>query len=402
MLPRIFGFELLMAPYAIAHLKLGLYLEETEYEFNSGKRLGVFLTNTLEEAIQKTESLFEEFIAEESNQAAAIKRSEPVVVVIGNPPYSANSANAGKWIVDQVRDNYYPRDEIKEHNPKLLLDDYVKFVRFSQWKISLTGCGILSFITNHGYLDNPTFRRMRLNLIQTFDKAYTIDLHGNAKRREKAPDGSKDENVFDIQQGVAISFFAKDKKQTSSELIVHHADLWGDRETKYNWLLENQIVDTAWKKIEPSLSPFCLFTQQDTELLPEYEQGWKISDAMPVNSTGIKTHRDHFAFEFDLSTLRQRIEDFRNVSISNEEIANNHKLVDTRDWKLAQRRQSLSANNKWEEFFDKCLYRPFDRRDYYHHKDIVELPKNEVMLHMISEKKFGVDVYEASGCSRRL
>ncbi len=209
LLPRIFGFELLMAPYAICHLKLGLFLEETGYTFNSGKRLGVYLTNTLDEALQKSESLFKEFIAEESDQAAEIKRYKPVMVVVGNPPYSVNSANKSEWITRLIREAYYPKDEMKEQNPKMLLDDYVKFIRFGQWRIDQTKQGVLAFITNHGYLDNPTFRRMRRSLEKSFDQMYVTDLHGNTKKKEAAPDGSKDENVFDIQQGVSICFLLK-------------------------------------------------------------------------------------------------------------------------------------------------------------------------------------------------
>jgi len=211
LLPRIFGFELLMAPYAIAHLKLGLFLEETGYQFDSGKRLGVYLTNTLDEAAQKSESLFEEFIAEESDQAAEIKRYKPVMVVVGNPPYSVNSANKSEWITKLVKDAYYPKDDMKEQNPKMLLDDYVKFIRFGQWRINETQQGILAFITNHGYLDNPTFRGMRLSLEQTFNRIYVMDLHGSTKKKEVSPAGGKDKNVFDIQQGVSITFMLKQK-----------------------------------------------------------------------------------------------------------------------------------------------------------------------------------------------
>lgn len=210
LLPRIFGFELMMAPYAIAHLKLGLFLEETGYTFDSGKRLGVYLTNTLDEALQKSESLFEEFIAEESDQAAAIKRDKPIMLVVGNPPYSGHSANKNPWIEQLVKD-YYKVDgqPLGEKNPKWLQDDYVKFIRFGQWRIDRTKQGILAFITNHGYLDNPTFRGMRRSLEQSFDHIYVMDLHGNTKKKEVAPDGSKDENVFDIQQGVSICFLLK-------------------------------------------------------------------------------------------------------------------------------------------------------------------------------------------------
>lgn len=210
LLPRIFGFELLMAPYAIAHLKLGLFLEETGYQFDSGKRLGVYLTNTLDDPKQQSEFLFGGFIADEANAAVGIKQDEPVMVVVGNPPYSGHSENKGEWIQHLVRD-YYQVDgaPLGEKNPKWLQDDYVKFIRFSQWRIAKTGSGILAFITNHGYLDNPTFRGMRRSIEQTFDEIYVMDLHGNSKKKETAPDGSKDQNVFDIQQGVAIGMMVK-------------------------------------------------------------------------------------------------------------------------------------------------------------------------------------------------
>lgn len=210
LLPRIFGFELLMAPYAIAHLKLGLFLEETGYKFDSGKRLGVYLTNTLDDPKAQSSFLFSGFISDEANAAIGIKQDEPVMVVVGNPPYSGHSENKGDWIQQLVRD-YYQVDgaPLGEKNPKWLQDDYVKFMRFSQWRIATTGSGILAFITNHGYLDNPTFRGMRRSLEQTFDEIYVMDLHGNTKKKETAPDGSKDQNVFDIQQGVAIGMMVK-------------------------------------------------------------------------------------------------------------------------------------------------------------------------------------------------
>jgi predicted helicase len=211
LLPRIFGFELLMAPYAIAHLKLGLFLEDTGYEFSGSKRLEVYLTNALDQSLDHQPELgFEEFIAAEGTAALAVKQTE-VMVVIGNPPYSGHSANNRiPWISEKIRD-YYLLDGIplNERNTKWLQDDYVKFIRFGQWRINETKQGILSFISNHGYLDNPTFRGMRQNLDKTFDEIYVLDLHGNIKKREVSKDGSKDENVFDIQQGTSICFLLK-------------------------------------------------------------------------------------------------------------------------------------------------------------------------------------------------
>jgi type I restriction-modification system DNA methylase subunit len=210
LLNRLFGFELLMAPYAIAHLKLGLQLQELGYQFTNKQRLGIYLTNTLDEAMKKSEILFGQFIAQEANEASEIKRDAPVMVVLGNPPYSGHSANKSEWIAGLIKDYYYVDGKpLNEKNPKWLQDDYVKFIRFGQWRIDQTGSGILAFITNHGYLDNPTFRGMRQSLETTFDKIYLLDLHGNSKKKEVAPDGSPDKNVFDIQQGVAVAIMVK-------------------------------------------------------------------------------------------------------------------------------------------------------------------------------------------------
>jgi len=207
---RLYGFELLMAPYAIAHLKLGLQLQNYGYQFQDKQRLGIYLTNTLDEALKKSEILFGQYVAQEANEAAAIKRDFPVMIVIGNPPYSGHSANNSKWISELIKEYYYVDGvPLGERNPKYLQDDYVKFIRFGQWRIDRTGSGILAFITNHGYLDNPTFRGMRQSLEKTFDEIYIIDLHGNSKKKEVTPNGLPDKNVFDIQQGVAVCFMIK-------------------------------------------------------------------------------------------------------------------------------------------------------------------------------------------------
>lgn len=208
----------MVAPYSICHLKLGLFLEETGYQFNSGKRLGVYLINTLEDIELREEKAqftldipqMKELIAEEAKSGSKIKKQEPIMVVIGNPPYSYDSSNNGEWISDLVRDYYKVNgQDLGERNPKGLQDDYVKFIRFAQWRIDKSGQGILAFINNHGFLDNPTFRGMRQPLINSFDSIYLYDLHGNSKKKETALDGSKDENVFDIQQGVSINIMVK-------------------------------------------------------------------------------------------------------------------------------------------------------------------------------------------------
>ena len=390
LLGRVFGFELLIAPYVVAHLKLGLLLKELDASLvGRDERLHVYLTNTLEEGVTRAEHLagLGSYIAEESSDAAQVKKRADIMVVLGNPPYSANSVNTGKWISDLVRESYYPRDEIREQNPKLLLDDYVKFIRFGEWRISQTGHGILAFITNHGYLDNPTFRGMRQHLMKTFDEIYVLNLHGNSKKKEKAPDGGKDENVFDIQQGVAIILAVKNPARSEPSIhncaTVYHADLWGLRESKYATLLSCNLSDIAWNELHPE-KVFYLFVPQNTNLFSEYEEGWKVTDIFPVGSTGIKTHRDHFVIDFEISPLAKRISDFRDLRISDDKIQKKYELPDTRDWKLHLRRLAFSKTKDWERMLVKCLYRPFDFRNIYYHTDLIELARPKVMLNMLA------------------
>jgi predicted helicase len=381
-------------------MKLGLQLQELGYDFSADERLGIYLTNTLQEAFQiPPADGFLNRIRDEAAAAKDVKQEMPVMVILGNPPYSYQSMNTDPWIVNLVKD-YYQLDgkPLGERNPKGLLDDYVKFIRFAQYRVAETGYGVVALITNHGYLDNPTFRGMRQNLMQTFDEIYVLDLHGNSKKKEVCPDGSTDQNVFDIQQGVAIAFFIKYQDSQQDLAKVYHADLWGVREVKenkelvggkYHWLDENDINLTEWEIIKPEAS-FYLFKDRNVDLLSEYEKGWKVVDIMSVNSTGLKTHRDHFVFDFDFESLYKRIEDFRNTQIADKEIAEIYNIKDTRDWKINPSRKSLSNNAQWEQYFIKCLYRPFDIREYYHHQNAVERPRQEVMHHFVNFDNLGL------------
>ena len=333
LLPRLFGFELMMAPYAIAHMKLGLELAESGYEFEDKERLKVYLTNTLEEAEEQDDMpLFMFALAEEARAANEIKRDMPVMVVLGNPPYSYDSGNKGKWISNLVR-AYYEVDgkALGERNPKGLQDDYVKFIRYGQHRIEQTGSGILAFITNHGYLDNPTFRGMRQNLMNTFSDIYILDLHGNNKKKEVCPDGSPDKNVFDIQQGVSIGIFVK---EAGKEAIgqVHRYDLWGGRENKYEWLNKESIKSTKWSEFEPT-KPFYLFSPQDTEKLGVYYDYWKITDVIPANTAGLYTARDSFSISRTYEELCEKIDALQNND--NEVVRETYQVgKDSTDWSL--------------------------------------------------------------------
>jgi predicted helicase len=393
LLSRIYGFELLMAPYTVAHLKLGLLLQETGYQFRSDQRLGIYLTNTLEEAFKKSEKLagFNEYIVEEANAAAEIKKEKPIMVVLGNPPYSGHSANKGEW-ARQLVERYKTVDgkPLGEKNPKWLQDDYVKFIAFGQWRIEHTGQGVLGFITNHSYLDNPTFRGMRQSLMNTFTHIYILNLHGNALKKEVCPNGSKDENVFDIQQGVAIGILVKqlDKKGTAT---IHYADLWGLREGKYRVLLETDLNITSWNELKPN-SPHYMFLPQNVSELTEYIKGWKVTDVFPVNSIGIVTARDDLTIKWSVKEVEATIRDF--ASLPAEDAREKYNLgKDVRDWKVELAQKDLKDSGLGSQNIVPILYRPFDTRyTYYtgHSRGFHCMPRGEVMRNMLAGPNLGL------------
>jgi len=392
LLGRIFGFELLMAPYVVSHLKLGLLLNELGAPLeNQNERLQVYLTNSLEEGVTRAEHLagLGHYIAEESSDAAYVKKNQDIMVVLGNPPYAANSSNTGDWITNLVRDSYYPKDEIKEQNPKLLLDDYVKFIRFGEWRISQTGYGILAFITNHGYLDNPTFRNMRQHLMQTFNEIYVLDLHGNSKKKEKSPDGGIDENVFDIQQGVSILVAIK-KSNLISKGEVFHNSLWGLREEKYRNLLENSLMNNDWNHLLPT-KPFYLFVPQDISLREEYEVCYQVTSIFPTYSSGLNTLHDSFVIHYDKSWLVKMINDATNNRLNNVEFKEKYKVEDSRDWKLTDFRRKVIPQdpNEYINKIRKCLYRPFDERWIILDDDFIGYARWETTKHFLNKDSIG-------------
>ena len=412
LLPRLFGFELLMAPYAVAHFKLGMQLAGQDlepelrnkwaYDFEGKERLGVYLTNTLEEAEKRSESLFGplRIISQEADAAINIKRNLPIMVIMGNPPYSGLSVNMGKWIIGLLKGqlpngekvlSYYEVDGKPLNEKKIWLqDDYVKFIRWSQWRIEKTGAGILAMITNHGYLDNPTFRGMRQKLMDTFEDIYFLDLHGNTKKKERAPDGSKDENVFDIQQGVAIGIFVK-KSNKRGPAKVYHADLWGPREIKYSNLLDLNISTTEWKKLDPD-SPFYFFVPRDNNMIEEYSYGFKITEIMPINSVGIVTARDHFTIKWSSEEVWNTVREFTTLSI--EEAREKFDLgKDVQSWKVHLAQEDLKGSGLLKKYIVQILYRIFDSRfTYYTGKSggFMARPLNNVMKHMINGNNLGL------------
>lgn len=301
LIPRLNGFELLMASYAMAHLQMDLLLKDTGYKATSDERLKIYLTNSLEESHPDTNTLFASWLSDEANEANRVKRDTPVMVILGNPPYSGESANKGEWIMKLMEDYKKEpggKEKLKERNPKWINDDYVKFIRYGQHFIEKNGSGILAFINPHGFLDNPTFRGMRWNLLKTYDKIYTIDLHGNSKKKEVSPDGSADVNVFDIMQGVSINLFIKTGKKKETELgQVFHYDLFGKREIKYDFLIENSFKEIDFKLL-PNIAPNYFFVNKDFGVQEEYDKGFRINELFIKQSMGITSGNDSEYIDF--------------------------------------------------------------------------------------------------------
>ena len=409
LLPRLYGFELLMAPYAICHLKLALEIAgpEARFAMPDGERLNVFLTNTLElpgDASPNQIVLMAHEIAREASSADAVKRDRPVMVVLGNPPYSGHSANEGEWIrgllrgMDGVEDttSYFEVDggSLGEQTSKWLNDDYVKFIRFAQWRIERTGEGVLGFVTNHSYLDNPTFRGMRQSLMHTFDEIYLIDLHGNSKKKERAPGDGKDENVFDIQQGVAIGLFVKRADAGEDTARVFHADLWGERETgadggKYGWLATNDVESTRWAELAPK-SPRYLFIPRDETLVEEYEAAWDLRDAFLVSGVGITTAHDGFVINHDREHLVRQFEDFRCAERNSEDLHTRFDVRRKKGWDILDGWDNLQEAGELIDFVEPICYRPFDKRFIFYEDKLVWRTARGLMRHMLAGPNVGI------------
>lgn len=323
----------------------------------------MFLTNSLEEAHEAAGlPLFAQWLADEAAAAAQVKREAPIMVVLGNPPYSGHSANKGGWI-ESLMDSYKQSPELKKPaQAKWLSDDYAKFIRFAQWRIERIGHGVLAFITNHSWLDNPTFLDMRASLMASFDALYLLDLHGNSKKKEAAPDGGKDENVFDIQQGVAICLLVKRKPGGAGATAVHHADLWGPRAAKYEWLAAHDATSTRWQRFAPK-APRRLFVPQDEDLLAEYERGWPLPAAMDRNgdpAPGIVTTHDEFAISWTREEAVAKVERLL-ATASEDEARALWRLCSQSQWNYARAKEEL-ADGAWRSRVVPILYRPFDLR----------------------------------------
>lgn len=406
LLPRLFGFELLMAPYAVAHFKIGLELsgrhlpelwrDTWAYQFHPNERVNIYLTNTLEGIEHVTHQAGPlAALTKEANEASAVKRTRPVLVVLGNPPYSNFGRQNRNDFILGLLDDYKRGLKEKKIN---LDDDFIKFLRWAQWRISETGQGVIGYITNNVYLDGLTHRRMRESLLETFDEIYVLNLHGSAKKQETAPDGSKDDNVFDITVGVAIVLFVKlppDKTTKGSKTkkkptTIHHADLWGLRKHKYDWLNVHNAEKTEWTVFEPDAPDF-RFVPRNAKYEREWNKSWSIRDIFPVNNVGISTDRDELFFDFDKRALEQRMATFFGAELP-PDFQNKFRVKDSSSYEIENRRRTCRYSAK---AFQKCLYRPFDSRWLYYDVGLTSRPAEKVMKHMIA----GINM--ALGCLRQ-
>ena len=366
LIPRLNGFELMMASYAVAHLKLDLVLQETGYrQPEKPRRFNVFLADSLEEHHPDTNTLFAQWLAAEANEANAVKRDTPVMVVLGNPPYYGESQNKGAWIMDLMEDYKQEPDgsgRLKERNSKWLNNDYIKFIRAAQHYIAKNGSGILAYINSNSYLDGLIHRGMRHNLIQTYDHIYILNLHGNSKKGETAPDGGRDENVFDITEGVCINLFVKTpaKKQKGASAQIHYCDLYGRRQDKYAFLQGETLDGIQWQTFQPQAPDYFFVPQQtDNETREGYLKGIELDKLFPVNSAGVITAKDSVLVAENKKSLLEQVSDYYGIEAD-------------------------------EDYARKISYRPFDTRWVYFDTDKVERSREKVMQHFTGKDNIGL------------
>jgi len=443
-LKNFYAFELMMAPYAVGHLKMSFLLKELGYELQEDDRFKLYLTNTLEmEELAQTELPGMVSLSEESHSAGKVKKEQPILVILGNPPYQGISANLSEketiiakgeryvthYLIKKDNGWYKLVPQTKKANQKIIVkqktwigelieyykiidgewfgerkhwlnDDYVKFIRFAQWKIDQVGEGALGFISNHRYLDNPTFRGMRQSLMNSFNEIYVLDLHGDIWEKKNVPDGSKDENVFDIRKGVAISIFIKhrlkaleEEKVKNKECKVYHSEIWGLREKKNNWLSENNVKTLKWNKLNPTV-PYYFFVPREERGREIYDKYWRITDIFPVNITGVVTARDEFVIDHNRHSLEVKIRTFVNEKNPDDYIKEflrgilgrkKIKDVENYGWRVSKARQELRKVKNLQDYFTKILYRPFDIREIFFHDSVVWRTRKEVMCHMMQD-----------------
>ena len=366
-LKNFFAFELMMAPYAVGHLKMSFLLEELGYKLHEDDRFKLYLTNTLEmEELAQTELPGMASLSEESHLAGKVKKDQPILVILGNPPYSVSSSNKSDFIEKEM--DFYKKDVRDERNIQPLSDDYIKFIRFAHWKIDKAGKGTAGMITNNSYLSGLIHRGMRKSLLDSFNEIYILNLHGNSRIGEKSPDGSKDENVFDIQQGVSISLFIKDKKQKGTGKVFYQ-DVYGIQEKKYGYLNKHDVDSIRWKKLQPT-EPYYFFVEKDFSHQAKYNKFLPVQDIFIQSSSGVKTHRDHFVVGFTKEEIKQKMRTFTS-DLPDEIVGQGLDLKNTRDWNIKNARETVKKLD-WKESIREYSYRPFDIRQICYRQELID------------------------------
>ncbi|MEQ8785306.1 MAG: type ISP restriction/modification enzyme [Pirellulaceae bacterium] len=397
LLPRMVGIELLPSVAVCAHIAVADALQRTGFDFSVTARPRIYVGDTLA-ALDARHGSLENGEIQQQRELDFVRREEPFTVVVGNPPFLAAALPGQRWIEELLKGrgprgeataNYYEIGGQSLGEKKLWLhDDYVKFLRYAQWRIEQAGCGVVGMVTNHGYLDNATFRGMREKLLRGFSRVTIVDLHGNSKKKEKPPPGNLNQNVFSIQQGSAVALMRRPMANLPAHL--DYAEVWGTRDEKLQTLDKAAPVDLGPTRITPS-APHFFLVPHDARLAEEYSKGWSLPEVMPVNTTAPVTARDRFVVALDAEPLARRMEEFRNLDISDEEIRaryfNRTRSVryaagDTRGWSLKRARRELAANEQWRSAIRDCLYRPFDRRSIYWSPNMIDWPRSDVMRHL--------------------
>ncbi len=389
LLPRVYGFEYMIAPYTIAHLKLDMLMNLSAAEkkqLTNEERVNIYLTNSLIKDDIKPKYIFAQEIANEANKANKIKHSAPVMVMLGNPPYAVSSNNKGPdfaWIDELLKDYKRGLNEKKLN----LDDDYIKFIRLAQYYVERKGEGIVAYISNNSFIDGITHRQMRRELMRCFDDIYILDLHGSTKRKETAPDGTKDENVFAIMQGVSINIFVKKRNSESKSTNIHHFDLFGNRKAKYSFLSEETIASIPWKVLSPQ-EPYLFFVPKDFSSKNEYDKGFKLNEIMTAVNTGVKTDRDSLFYDSVKEDLNARIKLLLNNNIDKDFIEK-YRVVDSSSYRLTERIKNAKYS---QDKILKCMYRPFDNKYTYYDEKLISRPAYGVMRHLVSGENISLIV----------
>ena len=400
LIPRLHGFEILMASYAMAHLKLDLLLTETGYKPTKDQRFRVYLTNSLEESHPDTGTLFASWLSDEANEANQVKRDTPVMVVLGNPPYNGESSNKEPWIMDLMKD--YKKEpgggKLKEKNSKWINNDYVKFIRFGQYFIDQNEAGILAYVNSNSFLAASTLRGVRWHLLQSFDIIYIIDLHGNANNKEMAPGNSLDQNVFDIMEGVCINLFIKTGKKKKGELAkVLHFDLYGKRDKKYDFLSTSNIKDIPFVEIKLQNPQFYFYKQENSAMKPIYDEGFAINELFSVIGNGIVTKRDNLCISDSEGICFTSAKDI--LELPKPQFFQKYKLPkDVRDWRYEWAYQDIHEHGLSMSYVKTINYRPFDKRFIYYtgrSRGFVGWPVEKIMGNYLRGNNIGILVSKA-------